>query len=183
MFIAVSLLAGIAAFASFTWGLRDHFRREGRMPAGMRRLAAASLAGFLLFLARVLSNGVALEFALASAALFSGGTAVFWWAVATSRHCPPAIAHADEIPQIVFETGPYAYVRHPFYLAYSLAWIGAALAAGWPQWIASLLLIGWYFVLARSEETRFRRSGVALHYAAYQARTGMFAPKLTFGRR
>jgi protein-S-isoprenylcysteine O-methyltransferase Ste14 len=183
MLTAISLITGIAAFASLTWGIRYHFRIQGRMPAGMRRLSAASLAAFLLFLALVLSKGVAPVLALASAALFSGGTALFWWAVATTRNWPPAIAHADEIPQRVYETGAYAHVRHPFYLAYSLSWIGAALAAGWPQWIASLVLIGWYFVLARLEEKRFTRSDVALQYAAYQARTGMFLPKLASGRR
>jgi protein-S-isoprenylcysteine O-methyltransferase Ste14 len=46
---------------------------------------------------------------------------------------------SGEVPDAVCETGPYRYVRHPFYLSYMMAFLGMAVArqiqigivAGW----------------------------------------------------
>ncbi len=75
-------------------------------------------------------------------------------------------------------TGPYRYVRHPFYLAFFLAMVGGNLVvANWFLLIASL--VPCFFLIARTpieEERLVERFGD--EYRAYMARTGRFFPKI-----
>ena len=178
MLIALTILAAVAAFGSFAWGLKHHFRIEGGMPSRMSRLSACSTAAFVLFVALVLFRGVGFATGLAGIALFLAGAALFWWAVRTTKTRPPAIAHTDNIPTMIHMRGPYAYSRHPFYLAYSLGWLGTAVAGGPIQWLPALLIIGWYYKTAREEEVHFATSGLATEYAQYRNKTGLILPRL-----
>lgn len=172
------IVAAAAALGSFTWGLRRHFRAEGGAPPGMRALTLASSAATLLFLYLVLSHGVGLRGGIVSIAASAAATALFWWAVAATRHSPPFLAHTGDTPQMLHEAGPFAYVRHPFYLSYCVFWVGTAIAAGSFQWLAAIVLIGWYYATARAEEARFSQSPMAASYAQYKSRTGMIMPRL-----
>jgi len=84
-----------------------------------------------------------------------------------------------DLPQFVHRSGPYAYVRNPFYLSYLLAEISIVVI--WPSvWGAMVVaLAAAYFQwLARYEEGKFSRSPVAAEYAEYMARTGRLLPRL-----
>lgn len=179
MLSVIVIAAAAAALGSFTWGLRRHFRAEGGVPQGMRALTLASSAAALLFLVLVLLYGVSLGGGMVSIAASLAATALFWWAVEATKHSPPHLAHTGDTPQMLHESGPFAYVRHPFYLSYCVFWIGTAIAAGGLQWVAAIGLIGWYYATARAEEARFSRSPMAVSYAGYQNRTGMILPRLT----
>ena len=76
-------------------------------------------------------------------------------------------------------SGPYRYVRHPFYTSYLIFWTGLALGT-WSLWAVPVLIVMLvlYAVAARSEEGKFSRTEMSADYAAYRARTGMFWPKL-----
>jgi protein-S-isoprenylcysteine O-methyltransferase Ste14 len=80
-------------------------------------------------------------------------------------------------------TGPYRYVRHPFYLAFFIAALGGSLiAANWFLLLASLLPIG--FLVARTpieEEKLIERFGN--DYRQYMSATGRFFPKLNVGSK
>lgn len=178
MWTTVTVAAAAAAFGSFAWGVRGHFRVQDSLPTRMQALSIASTAAFLLFGVLVLQQGVTPPAALVSLILSEAATVLFWWAVKTTRNRPPAVAHTDETPTMIYDDGPFRYVRHPFYLSYSLCWIGTAIAAGWPQWCACALLIAWYYSTAQAEEEGFARSPMARAYAEYSARTGMIFPRL-----
>ncbi|MBC9179329.1 methyltransferase family protein [Pseudoroseomonas ludipueritiae] len=174
------IAAAAVALGSFSWGLRRHFRAEGGMPPGMRALTFASSAATVLFLFLILrQDGVGPRGGMLSIAASLAATALFWWAVRTTRHSPPHLAHTGDTPQMLHEAGPYAFVRHPFYLSYCIFWTGTAVAAGGLQWLAAAGLIGWYYATARAEEARFSQSPMAVSYAGYQSRTGMILPRLT----
>lgn len=177
MWTTITVTAAAAAFGSFAWGVRGHFRVQGSLPWKMRGLSLASAVAFLLFAILIFRQGVAPLAGMASTALSAAATTLFWWAVRTTRNRPPAVAHTAETPTMIYEGGPYRYVRHPFYLSYSLCWIGTAIAAGWPQWCACALLIAWYYGTAQSEEENFAQSPMASAYAEYSARTGMIFPR------
>ncbi|MBI3940036.1 MAG: isoprenylcysteine carboxylmethyltransferase family protein [Acidobacteria bacterium] len=71
--------------------------------------------------------------------------------------------------------GIYRYIRHPQYLCLAIA--GFGLMTYWPRMmilIFYLLMLVAYYLLARSEEGRMRRSHP--DYADYQQRTWMFVP-------
>ncbi len=178
MLTALTIAAGLFAFGSFAWGVRRHFRIEAGMPARMSQLSTCSTVAFLLFAVLVLLRGVPPARGWIAVALFVAGGLLFWWAVRTTRARPPAIAHTNNTPTLLHADGPYARVRHPFYLAYSLGWLGTAVAAGPIQWIPAALLILWYHRTALEEERHFAASPLAAEYADYRARTGLILPRL-----
>jgi protein-S-isoprenylcysteine O-methyltransferase Ste14 len=75
-------------------------------------------------------------------------------------------------------TGPYRWIRHPFYASYLLGFVGCSVAAA--NWLFLLLgTIGFGFMLARiriEEQKLVERFGDA--YRRYMARTGRFVPRI-----
>lgn len=179
MWMTVSIVAAVAAFGSFAWGVKGHFRSDREMPLKMKTLSLASLFAFMHFMLVAPNQELQISGQLISIFFSIGATLLFWWAVKTTRKRPPSVAHANEIPDMIHDKGPYRYVRHPFYLSYSLFWAGLAIAVGSWQWLAFIILVGWYYATAREEEERFKRSSVAQAYSDYRTRTGMIFPKLS----
>lgn len=172
------ILFAIVPLASFSWGLQRHFRAPDGMPSGMRALTAASTIATLLFLYLVIRDDIAGTPAAIFIAISCASTALFWWAVRTTSHRPPQLAHSESDPDALHQDGPYAFVRHPFYLAYCLFWFGTAVAAGGMQWLVAAPLIIWYFAIAKAEETRFLKTSMAASYTQYRRRTGMIVPRV-----
>jgi protein-S-isoprenylcysteine O-methyltransferase Ste14 len=81
--------------------------------------------------------------------------------------------------------GPYAWIRHPQYVA--LACTGLGLAVLWPRFLTVVLwavMVALYHVLARDEERRMV-AAFGDGYRSYMSRTGMFVPlrlERAFGR-
>ena len=75
-------------------------------------------------------------------------------------------------------TGPYRYVRHPFYLAFFIAVIGGSLVtANWFLFLTSLLPFAFIVARTRIEEDKLvERFGD--QYRDYMERTGRFWPRL-----
>ena len=178
MLTVLTVIAGLSAFGSFAWGLKHHFRVEGGMPPRMRGLSACSTAAFLLFVGLVLLSGVSLRAGVAAISLFLASGLLFWCTVRTTKARPPAIAHTNNVPTMIYADGPYAYVRHPLYLAYSLGWLATAIAGGPVQWVPAMLIIGWYYKTAHEEEEHFATSGLAAEYARYRGKTGLILPRV-----
>ncbi len=178
------LALSLVAFGSFAWALRGHFEKSIPVSNEMRRLSIFSLFSYMIYVALLVWRDRAVA---AGATLGLAGFAVsillFWWTVATTKRRPPALAYSDIDPDTIYTEGPYAYVRHPFYLSYVIFWIATGLAAGRWQWVPALILVFWYIRLAKGEERRFRSSALSIAYDAYRGRTGMFLPRLGPGRR
>ncbi|MDE1905330.1 MAG: isoprenylcysteine carboxylmethyltransferase family protein [Rhodospirillales bacterium] len=176
LFTAVTGIAALACFAAFSWGVSKHFRSTGAMPLGMKVTSLLSLALFVAFLLR-LTQGVS-SLWLISLGLFAVSFAVFAAAVNASRYTPPTLAFDTDAPSFLLQHGPYRYVRHPFYLAYILFWLGTAVAVhGLLGWIAPVLMTALYIEAASREERKFDNSELAGAYNAYRARAGMFWPR------
>jgi protein-S-isoprenylcysteine O-methyltransferase Ste14 len=75
-------------------------------------------------------------------------------------------------------TGPYRYVRHPFYLAFFLAVIGGSIvAANWFVFLAGMIPSGFLIARTRIEEEKLtERFGE--EYRDYVKTTGRFFPRL-----
>ena len=54
--------------------------------------------------------------------------ALYEWARSTVAGRRFNIALAGEVPDAVCESGPYRYIRHPFYLSYVIAFLGMLVA-------------------------------------------------------
>ena len=75
-------------------------------------------------------------------------------------------------------TGPYRYVRHPFYLAFVIAVVGGSIvASNWFLFLAGMVPFGFLVARTRIEEQKLvERFGD--EYRQYQERTGQFFPRL-----
>jgi protein-S-isoprenylcysteine O-methyltransferase Ste14 len=88
---------------------------------------------------------------------------LFVWAILAARQKRPALAFAGKRPDHVFSWGPYAYIRHPFYTAYLLFWLGCVVAT-------SSLIMVIMFVSLSLRSIRSRRSRGAQFLALLHAR-------------
>jgi protein-S-isoprenylcysteine O-methyltransferase Ste14 len=176
---AALFVAGFTCFAAMVWGVKAHFRRTEKIPAGTKLISALSLAGYLIF-AIHLVFGAPGEFWAFAFTLFVLSLALFCWTVSSTRHTPPTLAFDDDTPSFLLRHGPYRYVRHPFYLSYLLFWTGTActFSAVWP-WLVPAVMISVYANAASREEGKFARSDLAAAYHAYRQRAGMFFPRVS----
>jgi protein-S-isoprenylcysteine O-methyltransferase Ste14 len=108
--------------------------------------------------------------------LFILSFGLFWWAYYVQRGNKPSFAMASLVPDQILMNGPYASVRHPFYLAYSLAWLGGAVSTSW--WLIFTLIAMQivYYISAKKEEASILAGNYKERYFEYKKRTSMFFP-------
>ena len=79
-----------------------------------------------------------------------------------------------EQPELVTR-GPYAFIRHPIYTGLIVAMLGSAIGVNF-SWALMLVPVGAYFIYSARHEEAVMLQLFPEPYAAYMARTGMFAP-------
>ena len=127
----------------------------------------------------VLRGSVGPNWAIAGIAMYVAATLLFLSALEAARRVPlPRTFVEDPLPKALITSGPFAVIRHPFYVAYSLAWLATPVATHGPLVTAfALIAIGMYVVAARREERQLEeRFGEA--YRMYKLSTGMVLPPL-----
>jgi protein-S-isoprenylcysteine O-methyltransferase Ste14 len=101
---------------------------------------------------------------------------LFWVLKSLGRNLTDTVAIRRE--HALVTTGPYRWVRHPFYAVTSLTFVGfVMLTANWAAGLA--LLLYWTYLWRRTplEEAKLiERFGD--EYRAYVARTGRFLPRV-----
>ena len=179
----VATVLAILNFASLSWGAKGHFVTAEGVPRGMRLLGFLTLAGFAWFLWARLVWATS-DYAghpvrdAAGLVLLSLEIALFWWAVRATRVRRLTLAFSADRPGFLHDSGPYAWVRHPFYLSYGLFWIATALLSpGWAHWLVPAVMIAVYVRAARMEEAKFASSDLAAAYERYKSRTALL-PRL-----
>lgn len=105
---------------------------------------------------------------------------LFVASVRANRTKPLSLAYSTDMPQHLNRSGPYSFVRHPFYTSYMLTIIAAALAIS-ALWVLPLVVVSGtiYYNAARFEEEKFDKSGLAIEYRQYRSEVGMFFPRLS----
>jgi protein-S-isoprenylcysteine O-methyltransferase Ste14 len=116
---------------------------------------------------------------VAALGLYMGGLALFLWAQEASKGRPPALTFSTDPPEALTTGGPFAYIRHPFYVAFLLIWWAGAVGTG-SVWVAAsaLWMTAAYAWAAHDEERAFLHSRWAEAYRAYSARTGRWWPRI-----
>jgi protein-S-isoprenylcysteine O-methyltransferase Ste14 len=140
------------------------------------------VSGMLCVLCMGLFSGLLLPLALCGAIFTLCSLMLYEWTRRTVVDRNFYVALSGEVPGAICDTGPYRYVRHPFYLSYMLAFVGVAVA--FPSLIVSgmcLLNIGLFLYMALDDERVLLASQIAVDYQAYRGRVGMFVPR--FRRR
>jgi len=102
--------------------------------------------------------------------------ALFFWSFFAFKQ-PPAVAFAGEIITALNTSGPYSFVRHPFYTSYLLAWFAGSLASGcYPLFASFFIMLFIYYRSAKEEEQQWLNSQEGNIYKEYRNKTGMFLP-------
>ena len=105
------------------------------------------------------------------------GIALFWWTIVTAKHL--GYAFSDNVGKII-TSGPYAWIRHPFYLSYIFVWLTSTLLFNSLYlWITLTYLVAFYFTSAKSEEKVILKSDYSREYQEYSQNVGMFLPRIT----
>jgi protein-S-isoprenylcysteine O-methyltransferase Ste14 len=176
------LMPGLACFLAFSWGTLRHFRSIGPMPLGMRLIGAVSLLTVAAFTWSVLASDLPGTWPAASILSF-GSLALFIWTVRATRHAGFALAFAGAQPSKILVSGPFRYLRHPFYTSYLMFWLATCVATTSSVcMLGSAILLMCYFIASREEEDNISRSRLAAEYVNYASETGMFLPRCRLRR-
>jgi protein-S-isoprenylcysteine O-methyltransferase Ste14 len=127
----------------------------------------------------MLRGSVGPNWAIAAIGMYVAATLLFLSALESARRVPlPRTFVDDPLPKALITRGPFALIRHPFYVAYALAWLAAPVATHGPFiTLFALALIGVYVASARREERQLEdRFGEA--YRTYKNGTGMMLPSI-----
>lgn len=162
------------------------FFRRGSPTAGWWMTAAPFFADAALLVA-ALAGGIspiflpahyAVSLSLAAVPMLAGAIALIGYTIGVHR-APVSMWHqAADVPEQLVTSGPYAYVRHPFYASFIM--LLAATAAAFPHaGSITLFCIGTLqlYRTARREEKRLLASPLGPSYSTYMARTGRILPR------
>jgi protein-S-isoprenylcysteine O-methyltransferase Ste14 len=136
------------------------------------------ISGMVCVLVMGLFYGLLVPAAICGAILSLSAVLLYEWTRRTVIDRNFYVGLAGEVPRAVCDTGPYRFVRHPFYLSYTVAFIGVAVA--FPSLVVSVvcaLNIGFFVYMAIDDERVLLGSAIAADYRAYRGRVGMFVPR------
>jgi protein-S-isoprenylcysteine O-methyltransferase Ste14 len=177
-----AMLAPIAVWAWQVLGAGITFRRVRGQP-----FSVVSWVISIAFVALVASAGTELVnpalFTLACVGLIAA-LLLFEWARRTIRGQFFSWIFSSDTPAFLCTTGPFAYVRNPFYTSYLLTMASAVVIV--PSVLRAAVFAGMVIYFLRAalhEEKKFARSELAEEYARYQQRTGRFLPTFSAVRR
>jgi protein-S-isoprenylcysteine O-methyltransferase Ste14 len=150
----------ILCFASFGWAMYGgFFKVEKRVPAwGMVVRIVSTVCAFLQIIVLTTTDGFQEYAVVLSMSLYAASLALFWVTIFANwrnalHHCFTQLT-----PQHLVDWGPYRYVRHPFYLSYTLAWVAGSLLASTPWLWVTVAAMGWLYWRAASREAVFKQS-------------------------
>jgi protein-S-isoprenylcysteine O-methyltransferase Ste14 len=180
MFDFLTGVVGLGYFLSISIATKQHFRSD-KVPFGMYVISAVSLVGLITFLTFAFRDQ--LIFAGLSLALIVFAQILFVWAMRHSRKEELTLALDPEMQsESIIKTGPWRYMRHPFYASYVIFWMACALAT---QNIISVIvfvtLSGIYTYSALREERVLSTGPLRKEYIAYRDSVGFFYPRLPLG--
>jgi protein-S-isoprenylcysteine O-methyltransferase Ste14 len=180
MFDFLTGLVGLAYFLSISVATKQHFKSDA-YPVGMYLISALSLAGLMTFLFHAFRYE--LVFAGVTLGLILAAQALFVWSIRHSRTAGLTLALDTEMQsQKIIKTGPWRYMRHPFYASYLVFWLACALATqNIISVIVFLTLAGIYTYSGLKEERALSSGPLRKDYIAYRDTVGFFYPRLPLG--
>lgn len=159
-------------------------KHESLLLAGVTRLlVVASIAGLVSYLIapqRMAWSHLPLPVWVRVFGIVLGGAGVgvLHWVLATLGR-GFSMSLVVKKGQSLVTGGPYRWVRHPMYTAFSMIFLGFfLLSANWLVGATAILGFGAIMVIRTPHEERLLLAKFGDEYAAHMGRTGRFLPKL-----
>jgi protein-S-isoprenylcysteine O-methyltransferase Ste14 len=173
--VLVSVIS-VIVILTWIWSIKAHFKST-EMPAGAKLISILVIASGLFLLLLVWRNEQPTGTQLFGIALQILSYILFWSAIGATRNAALLAAFTPLSPHSLVTSGPYRFVRHPFYSSYLLFWVGLTVCT-WSVW-AIVPLVGMfvtYLQAALDEERKFSKTELATDYSQYMAKTARFVP-------
>lgn len=176
----IEILLAVSCIGSFVWSTLRFFTRSRTDNRQQRRsllivglVSATQLAALFGW-----NNSVPL-LSVIGAALYLCSLTIFWWTIRTLGQRGLGLFFDVAGPDRLVVTGPYRYIRHPFYTSYLCCWIAGVCATG-AVWLSITVIVAGtiYWRAASAEEQTFLDSPMGTAYRTYQQQTGMFLPRV-----
>jgi len=145
VYVAIFAAVMVASFAFLDPGLL----RERMRPGGQRPPLALRLFSLVLLLHLIVagldrgrfhwSDGVPAWLQVAGLVAVAAGYGLAFWAMLVNRFFSSVVRIQSDRGQHVIMTGPYAFIRHPGYLAGIVIMVASGVALG--SWLAAATLI------------------------------------------
>ncbi|MEW6323111.1 MAG: isoprenylcysteine carboxylmethyltransferase family protein [Acidobacteriota bacterium] len=171
--------AGGATFIVFAVALQNFFVQPEEVDRRASLAHDTMIAVGVIHLVGVLTRAPAgVAWAFGGIVLYSLSLGVFLSALDAARRVPlTRVFVLEPRPDRVITGGPFRYIRHPIYLAYSLGWLAGPIANHSPVLLATALaMVACYVVAARQEDAYLLGSPLAEQYRAYRRRTWWVIP-------
>ncbi|MEM1376273.1 MAG: isoprenylcysteine carboxylmethyltransferase family protein [Pseudomonadota bacterium] len=170
------IICTAATFASHVWSTRAHFVMSEMQP-GAKLVVAKVLVGIatLSFITVYYEQPPTAQWL--GLGLVCVAFILFWVTVRETRSARLRAVFTKADPASLVRTGPYAFVRHPFYTSYLTFWAGLAISS-WSV-IGAVFFIGSfciYWYAAGVEEQKFLASDMADDYREFAANRARFFP-------
>jgi len=173
----VLTVSGLAISGLFGRAVRGHFV-SATLPPGMKFLVALSALAIFVYVFALWTAAAPVWQRIVGLCLQLFAAGLFNWARTTTLENRFTAAFDTDEPAFLTKSGPYRFVRHPFYVSYIAFWLGSSLGGNsLALWLICFVLVGSYVVAALIEERKFKNSTLAADYRNYAKRTGFLFPK------
>ena len=175
--VLIALLLGL--HLSFLWGRISFFRIDGPTSAAVRLIEVSGTLSVAVGIALVVNrHGASVWPDRAALMLVALSALLFAWGVRTVGRHRLTAAFSNDAPLELITSGPFRYLRNPFYASYLLAHAVPVMASrsAW-SWLPLVWMAAIYTRAAQSEERKFLASPWAHDYRQYSARAGRFFPR------
>lgn len=172
---AVAALAFVT-IASYIWAARYHFD-EQQMQIGAKIITITLFFGVTLNTLVIFRYDQPEAAKLVGLLVMTAALVLFFMAIRETRNARLRPVYTTDQPLGLVDTGPYRFIRHPFYASYIAFWGGFA--------IASWSLVGLFFLVVMAalytrgallEEKKFLQTDLADSYRAFSASRARFFP-------
>jgi protein-S-isoprenylcysteine O-methyltransferase Ste14 len=177
--ILVMLLLALLFLHFFGAGARTFVRPKWTDSSGSAQAEIAFFGGALVTLFLGVHQRIGYGHGTLALCVASCSLVLYEWTRRTVRGRGFSVGWSEQVPQEVCDTGPCAYIRHPFYVSYMMGF--AAMAIALPHIVSVLVCVAaivWLVAIALHDERMLLNSSLATAYAAYRRHVGMFVPFL-----
>lgn len=175
--ISIVLLSALT-FSLFGLALRVVFASRGEQQTATRLVVVVGTACSGLHVYLLATVPLQPTYAALGAVFYLSACALFLWTAHSVRGRDFRLAYAPSKPIEVFARGPYRWVRHPFYLSYTIAWLAGVVALSEPRLVPTLaIMLAFYVGAAYLEERQMLRGPTARAYRTYRRHVGVLLPR------